>query len=235
MEASRPLALGGLAAGVASRSNRRARRTAEPRSSTTRPGKVASPAQWFDDRAAGAAARPLLARAAGVRAARPVRAVAYAQLRPGEMKAVGLAADAAAWPRLPEPSDCASARARRLAGGRSRWRQTLERIGDGSARRPRRRRAARRDRHVPAMRAAVAVPDRRHWRRWRRRRTAMPERIAMPRSSSRERCRGAGARARRRAIVSRPGAGRIGQDRAPDPALPRAAAHASSVRKRSSR
>ena len=47
--------------------------------------------------------------------ARPVRAVAYAQLRPGEMKAVGLAADASAVARAARAIGAQGRRTRRLA------------------------------------------------------------------------------------------------------------------------
>ena len=66
-------------------------------------GSAVPPGKWFEDRpqALQLALYTLAQRAAepGV----PVRAVAYAQLKPGAVKAVGLAADDAAWPGLVAP------------------------------------------------------------------------------------------------------------------------------------
>ena len=52
-------------------------------------GSVAAPGKWFEYASAGTAARALRAGAACRRARASVRAVAYAQLKPGEVKAVG--------------------------------------------------------------------------------------------------------------------------------------------------
>jgi probable DNA repair protein len=63
-------------------------------------GRVERPAQWFDERprASQLGLYTLAQRAAAPEIA--VRAVVYAQLRPGEVVAAGLAADADAWPGL---------------------------------------------------------------------------------------------------------------------------------------
>ena len=66
-------------------------------------GSAITPGKWFEDRpqAPQLALYTLAQRAAEPDV--PVRAVAYAQLKPGAVKAVGLAADDAAWPGLVEP------------------------------------------------------------------------------------------------------------------------------------
>jgi CheY-like chemotaxis protein len=56
----------------------------------------------------------------------PIRVVAYAQLRPGEMKAVGLATDDSAWPGLPVPSAVKDVGLADWRAVESRWRHTLE-------------------------------------------------------------------------------------------------------------
>ena len=65
-----------------------------------------APAKWFDDRAAGAAARTLLAGAAGVRPrrARPRRRVCAAETG-RDQSSVASRRDAAAWPGLRAPGD----------------------------------------------------------------------------------------------------------------------------------
>ena len=68
-------------------------------------GKAVAPLHWFDARPQ-ATQLPLYAFAQ--RAMVPsdsVRAVAYAQLKPGDFRIEGLAADTGAWPGLPRPSD----------------------------------------------------------------------------------------------------------------------------------
>ena len=66
-------------------------------------GSAVTPGKWFEDRpqAPQLALYTLAQRAAEPEV--PVRAVAYAQLKPGAVKAVGLAADEAAWPGLVGP------------------------------------------------------------------------------------------------------------------------------------
>jgi probable DNA repair protein len=66
-------------------------------------GAVAAPGKWFEARPQ---APQLAVYALAQRAAEPevaIRAVAYARLKPGEVKPVGVAADAAAWPALTPP------------------------------------------------------------------------------------------------------------------------------------
>ncbi len=66
-------------------------------------GSVAAPGKWFESRPQ---APQLALYALAQRAAEPglpIRAVAYAQLKPGEVRAVGVAADDGAWPQLTLP------------------------------------------------------------------------------------------------------------------------------------
>jgi probable DNA repair protein len=60
----------------------------------------------------------------------PVRAVAYVQLKPGEQKALGLAADATAWPGLGEPSALRGAGLADWSAAETRWRITLGALAD---------------------------------------------------------------------------------------------------------
>jgi hypothetical protein len=55
----------------------------------------------------------------------PVQALAYAQLRPGEMKAIGLAADASAWPALSTPATLKGADVADWTDARARLRSRL--------------------------------------------------------------------------------------------------------------
>ncbi len=91
-------------------------------------GVVAAPTQWFDDRPQEPQLGLYWLAQHAFDAARPVRAVAYAQLRPGEMKAVGIAADAAVWPRLREPPAIDGAGLADWGAVEGRWRHTLEMI-----------------------------------------------------------------------------------------------------------
>ncbi len=88
-------------------------------------GIVTSPNRWFDDRAQEPQLGLYWLAQRGFDPARPVRAVAYAQLRPGEVKAVGLAADAGAWPALPEPSAVKGIGLADWPAVEGRWRHTL--------------------------------------------------------------------------------------------------------------
>jgi hypothetical protein len=54
-----------------------------------------------------------------------VRALAYAQLRPGEMKAIGLAGDATAWPKLWQPSDLRRSELPDWMAVEAQWRESL--------------------------------------------------------------------------------------------------------------
>jgi RecB family exonuclease len=100
-------------------------------------GRVLPPARWFDPRPQ---APQLALYAVAWRRARPydrVRAVAYAQVRRGELKLEGVAADESAWPELTRPAalhdpDLADWRAVEM-----RWHDSLaalaEEIGRGHA------------------------------------------------------------------------------------------------------
>jgi probable DNA repair protein len=68
-------------------------------------GRGVAPAKWFEERPQGTQL-PAYALAQGQGAPEaPVSAVVFAQLRPGELRALGLAADASRWPGLAEPAD----------------------------------------------------------------------------------------------------------------------------------
>ena len=88
-------------------------------------GKVSSPPQWFDRRPLAPQLGLYWLSQQGFDPAQPVRALAYAQLRPGEMKAVGLAGDATAWPQLWESSDLRRADLADWMAVEAQWRQSL--------------------------------------------------------------------------------------------------------------
>jgi RecB family exonuclease len=88
-------------------------------------GRAVPPAKWFDPRPQ---APQLALYALAWRArfpARPVRAVAYAQVKRGELKLQGLAADEATWPGFATPSSvCGNDRAD-WNDVEARWRESL--------------------------------------------------------------------------------------------------------------
>ena len=67
-------------------------------------GRSEQPRQWFDERPRASQLGLYTLATPAAEAASPVRAVAYAQMRPDAIKAIGLAADAGAWPDLTELS-----------------------------------------------------------------------------------------------------------------------------------
>jgi RecB family exonuclease len=60
---------------------------------------------------------------------RPVRAVAYAQLKPGKLELRGLAADSSAWPRLRDPATVKDAGIADWRGIEARWAELLGGLG----------------------------------------------------------------------------------------------------------
>ena len=88
-------------------------------------GFVSSPPRWFDDRPLDPQLGLYWLSQQAFDAAQPVRALAYAQLRPGELKAVGLAEDAAAWPRLFGPAELRNPGLADWRAVELRWRETL--------------------------------------------------------------------------------------------------------------
>ena len=97
-------------------------------------GFAKSPAGWFDERPSGLQLA-LYARAhAQAFPDAAVRALAYGQLRPGDVRAIGLHADAAVWPGLTLPEGVRQAGLVDWADADRRLQQALERIaGEFSA------------------------------------------------------------------------------------------------------
>jgi RecB family exonuclease len=100
-------------------------------------GRVVPPSQWFDARLQ---APQLALYALAWRRSRPyerVRAVAYAQVRRGELKLEGLAADDGAWPELTRPNQLRNADLADWSEVEERWLESLsalaEEIGRGHA------------------------------------------------------------------------------------------------------
>ena len=88
-------------------------------------GLVSPPYRWFDARPEAPQLGLYWQAQHAVERSPPVRGLAYAQLRPGEMKAVGLAEDESVWPRL---SGLRTLRATGLEDWQAldaRWRETL--------------------------------------------------------------------------------------------------------------
>jgi RecB family exonuclease len=67
-------------------------------------GRAVAPKRWFDERPQ-APQLALYAMALASEQGAPVAALAYGQLKPGEVAAVGLARDGKAWPGLPAPAE----------------------------------------------------------------------------------------------------------------------------------
>jgi exodeoxyribonuclease-5 len=88
-------------------------------------GRVSGPDAWLDARPqAPQLGLYALARRAAV-PTEPVRAVAYAQVRPGEMKVQGLAAEADVWPTLGVPAELKRNALPGWAAVEARWAETL--------------------------------------------------------------------------------------------------------------
>jgi RecB family exonuclease len=88
-------------------------------------GLAKSPATWFDLRpqAPQIGLYVLAERAQGER---PIRAAVYAQLKSGEVRVQGIAADADAWPALRTPGDLRGVSVPDWNAVETRWTQTLE-------------------------------------------------------------------------------------------------------------
>ena len=93
---------------------------------TTLRGAVLPPVKWFDPRPQEPQLGLYLLAQHAFDPDHPVRAVAYAQLKPGAVKAQGIAADAAAWPGLPEPSALTGVSLADWPAAESHWRHSLE-------------------------------------------------------------------------------------------------------------
>ncbi len=92
-------------------------------------GRAKGPGTWFEPRPQ---APQLGLYALAQRAATPgerVRAVVYAQLKPGEIAARGLAADAGAWPGLPLPQALKRAALADWGAALSRWADAFDALG----------------------------------------------------------------------------------------------------------
>jgi probable DNA repair protein len=89
-------------------------------------GAVAAPALWFGDRVREPQLGLYWLAQRAFEPDRSVRALAYARVRPGETEALGLAADAAAWPGLPVPPAIRRARLADWRAVEDRWREALE-------------------------------------------------------------------------------------------------------------
>jgi ATP-dependent helicase/nuclease subunit B len=100
-------------------------------------GYAIGPSRWFEPRPQGMQVA-LYARACEQAAPEtPVRAVVYAQLRPGEMKPVGVGAETLDWPALTKPVDIKGAGIVDWEDARDRQRANVERLaaefGEGGA------------------------------------------------------------------------------------------------------
>jgi exodeoxyribonuclease-5 len=185
-------------------------------------GFASPPLSWFDERPEAPQLGLYWQSQQALERSPPVRALAYAQLRPGELKAVGLAEDESVWPRLSGSRLAALARTRGLAarstrGGAKRserWRSRCARSCRGCA--------ARCDRDLPALRVAAAVqdwhrsgPPRARGRRW------LIEAVSTSSPTIRQEHDGSARSIRRARSWSR--RRRVRKDGASDPAIPRAA------------
>ncbi len=124
-EAARPLALGGLEWRLRVD---RIDRLADGGTAIIdyKTGVVAPQTQWFEERAREPQLGLYWLAQKALEPEHAVRAVAYARVRPGETGALGLAADAAAWPGLPVPSDVKSAGLADWLAVEAHWQEALE-------------------------------------------------------------------------------------------------------------
>ena len=88
-------------------------------------GAAVPPAKWFDVRPQAPQLGLYVLAQQSVAATPPVRAAAYAQLKTGEFRIHGVAADAAAWPGLSDPAIIRGAGLTDWASVEMRWRQSL--------------------------------------------------------------------------------------------------------------
>jgi probable DNA repair protein len=88
-------------------------------------GLATPPAKWFDARPQGPQLGLYVLAQHAVAPLPPVRAALYVQLKPGEVKMLGIAADASAWPELVVPADVAGAGVADWTAVVARWTQSL--------------------------------------------------------------------------------------------------------------
>jgi len=100
-------------------------------------GLAVAPRHWFDERPQ-APQLALYAMALARDGGAPIAALAYAQLKAGEVAAVGLAGDAAAWPGLAAPGDLEGAEVADWAQAQAHLREAIDSLAqevhDGDAR-----------------------------------------------------------------------------------------------------
>ena len=88
-------------------------------------GLATPPAKWFDARPQGPQLGLYVLAQHAVAPVPPIRAALYVQLKPGQLKTLGIAADASAWPLLVVPADVAGAGLADWAAVVARWTQSL--------------------------------------------------------------------------------------------------------------
>jgi probable DNA repair protein len=93
-------------------------------------GLVVAPSRWFDTRPRAPQLGLYALAWLAARPGEPVRAVAYAQLRRGELKVEGLAADGVAWPELEQPNELDAPGLVSWADVDKRWRASLGALAD---------------------------------------------------------------------------------------------------------
>jgi probable DNA repair protein len=123
-EKSRPLALGGLALEL-----RLDRVDALADGGMAiidyKTGLATPPAKWFDARPQGPQLGLYVLAQHAVTSLPPIRAALYVQLKPGEVKMLGIAADTSAWPQLVLPADVGGAGLADWTAVVARWTQSL--------------------------------------------------------------------------------------------------------------
>lgn len=88
-------------------------------------GRAVSPARWFEGRPQGIQLALYAMAQARRDSTPPVTALAYGQLKPGEVKAVGLAAERSQWPGLMQPGDVKGVVLADWEAARSHWEAAL--------------------------------------------------------------------------------------------------------------
>ena len=123
-------------------------------------GPASPPVRWFEPRPQGMQVALYATAREAAAPGMPVRALVYAQLRPGEVKVAGLGADPLAWPALAAAAEVKGAALADWDDARSRLQASLVSLATDFGRRPGGGDTPRHEEGLHVLRSARAVPDR---------------------------------------------------------------------------